>query len=100
MPKRLAGTSLQHQKVSRSIAGEGDPRIRRQYACARATGPKFMGPANLAGFVIDRFEYALAPQPIVRTRPTVGTIRRFVEIEAVGGMGTHNEQARLGVKAG
>ncbi len=84
----LPVAGIQRQKVPWSIPGEGKSGIRGQHPSARTSRAKFMGPANLAGLVIDRLQHALAPQPIIRARPTIGAIRRFVEIDAVGGVGT------------
>ncbi len=77
MPERLAGSCIQREKVSVSIAREGEPGIGGQYAGARASWPELMRPANLARLVVDCFEHALAPQahnprpPNQRSHPPV-----------------------------
>jgi hypothetical protein len=100
MPKSLARTLFPAQESSRSITGKGKSGIRRQHSCARASRAKFMGPANLARLVVDRLQHALAPEPIIRARPTVRPIRRFVEIDAVGGVSIDDKQAGLRIEAG
>src|ERR1700691_2274287 len=59
-----------------------------------------MGQADLSGLIIDRLQHALPPQPIIRTRPTIGTIRRLIEVDAESGVSIDNKQASLRVEAG
>ena len=100
MPKRLARTGIQSEKVPVSIRGEDKTRIRGQHSSSRTARAKFMCPPKLAGLVIDSFQHAFAPQPIIRARPAVGTIRRLIEVEAIGGVRTDNKQAGFGIEAG
>src|SRR5277367_6809422 len=100
MPKSLAVARIQREKVPLSITREGNSGIRGQHPGAGPPWAKFMGPADLAGLVVDRLQHALAPQSIIRTRPTIGTVRRLVEVDAVGGVSTDNKQAGLRVEAG
>src|SRR5580698_1791297 len=100
MPKSLAVAGIECEKVSFGIRSEGKSGIRGQHPGAGTSRAKFMGPADLAGLVIDRLQHALAPQPVIRTRPTVGTIRGLVEVEAEGGVSIDNKQASLRVEAG
>ncbi len=100
MPKRLSGCLYPAQESFRGVPGKGNSGIRGQDACARTSRPKFMRPANFAGLVVDCFQHAFAPEPVVGTRPPVGAIRRLVEINAVAGVGSDDKQASLGIKAG
>src|ERR1700722_234935 len=100
MPESLAVACIQCEKVSVCIAGEGKSGIGGQHSGTRASWAKFVGPANLSGLVINRFQYTFAPEPVIRACPTIRAIRRFVEVNAVGGVSIHDKQARLGVKAG
>src|ERR1700729_702598 len=99
MPKSLAIAGIECEKVSFGIPGEGQSGIRGQHSGAGTSRAKFMGPADLAGLVVDRLQHALAPQPIIRTSPTVGTIRRLIEVEAEGGVSIDNKQTSLRVEA-
>src|ERR1700733_10264823 len=100
MPKRFACAGIQCEKIPLSISSEDKPRIRGQHPGTRTARAKFMRPPDFARLIIDRFQHTLAPQPIVRTRPTVGTIRRLIEVEAIGRVGTDNKQASLRIEAG
>src|ERR1700761_5203208 len=98
MPKGLAVAGIQGKEITLAIGGEGQSGIRRQHSPAGASRAKFMAPANLTCLVIDGLQHALAPQPIIGACPTVGTVRRLVEIEAVGRVGTDDKQAGLRIE--
>jgi hypothetical protein len=50
-----------------------------------------MAPTYLAGLVVDGIDHALAPDVIVRARPSVDAIGRRGEVKAPAGVGADNE---------
>src|SRR5271155_5482143 len=59
-----------------------------------------MAPANLSRLVIDGLDHAFAPEAIVGACPSIVTVGRLGEIDAVAGMSVNNKQACLRVEAG
>src|SRR5207302_9161641 len=59
-----------------------------------------MVPTHLTSLVINGFDHAVAPHPVVSTRPTVDAISGLGEIDTVAGMGANDKQAVPGVEAG
>src|SRR5450631_3906147 len=58
-----------------------------------------MAPTDLAGLVVDGFDHTLAPNVIIRTRPSVDSICRLGEIGAPTGMGVDDKQTVLRIEA-
>src|SRR5712692_5927355 len=58
-----------------------------------------MAPTNLAGLVIDGLDHTLAPNAVIRARPSVDSIGRFCKVNAVTGMSIDDEQPVLGIEA-
>src|SRR5271168_2360006 len=100
MPKSLASICFESQEISRSVPSKGESGSCCEYACPRTSLAKFVRPSNLACLVIDRLQNPFAPETIICSRPAIGSIRWFVEVEAVGGMGAHDKQTCLRIKAG
>ena len=71
VPQGFAVGGVQGEDVSEGVAGEGEAGVRGQDARARATGTEFMGPADLAGLVVDGLQNAVAPEAVVGARPAV-----------------------------
>ena len=61
---------------------------------------EFVGPADLAGLVVDGFEDAFAPDAVVGAGPAEGAVGGLGEVDAVAGVRVDDEQAGLGVEAG
>src|SRR5580704_13393508 len=59
-----------------------------------------MAPAYLAGLVVDGFDDAFSPKPIIGARPAVIAVCRLGKIKAVTGMGIDNKQTGSRVEAG
>src|SRR5437660_12383104 len=59
-----------------------------------------MVPTHLASLVINGFDHAVAPHPVVSTRPTVDAIGGLGQIDTVAGMGANDKQAVPGVEDG
>src|ERR1700732_1172915 len=58
-----------------------------------------MAPTNLAGLIVNGLDHSLAPNAIIRTRPSVDSIGGLGEGNAPAGMSIDDEQAVLGVEA-
>src|SRR5580698_6625737 len=59
-----------------------------------------MTPTNLASLVIDSLDHTLAPNPVIRTCPSVDAICRLGKVDSVAGMGIDDKQTVLGIEAG
>ncbi len=55
---------------------------------------QFVRPADLACLVVDRFQHALAPHPVVGAGPAKRAVGRLGEVDPVARMRIHNEQTR------
>src|ERR1022692_3293431 len=58
-----------------------------------------MAPTDFSGLVGDGFDQTLAPNVVIRTRPSVDSICRLGEIEAPTGMGVDDKQTVLRIEA-
>src|ERR1700730_17348194 len=98
MPQRFTVARIERQKISHGVAGKSQTGIRGQYSRAGSVGTKFMAPTDFASLVVNRFQHALAPNPVIGTRPTVHSIRRLGKIDAVAGVSIHDKQTVLGIE--
>src|ERR1700693_5201485 len=59
-----------------------------------------MAPTNLAGLIVDGLDHTLAPNAVIRSRPSVDAIGWLREVDAVAGMGVDDEQTVPAIEAG
>src|SRR5947209_9175454 len=100
MPQGLTVRGIQSKDTAVSISCEGQARCRGEHSCTRSTFSHLIGPAQLSCLVINRLNYAFAPQAIISACPSILAITWLSEIEAVTRVGVHNKESNFWVKTG
>src|SRR4051812_3778868 len=59
-----------------------------------------MTPPDFPRLVIDGLNYTFAPQPVIRARPSIISIRRLVEVQTPAGMRIHDKQSGARIETG
>src|SRR5207248_1807122 len=99
MPECGAIARAKRHHISRRVAREHEAGVGRQHARSRACA-ELMIPANLAALVIDRSEYAIAIDAVVRAGPAVRAVFRLIKIDPVGIARAYDEETGPRIEAG
>ena len=98
--KRVAGRRVQRDEVLRRAAGEQHVAGRREQARTRTRVP-LVGPAHLAGLVVDRLQHRFGVAAAISAAPSLGILVRIVDVvDAERARGADVEESRQGAETG
>src|SRR3954471_809337 len=100
MPQCFPVRCVERQNTSGRVSCKGQAGVGGQNACAGTAAAKLMRPTDLAGLIIDGFQYAFTPDAVVRPCPSESSVGWLGEVNPIARMCADHEEPGLRVKAG